>query len=264
MSSSSESSSGSEQEEPEENHQIAGDIVEQVDVDQESEEEVSSEEEQQENNRQAQQHMQEQEQYEVKDQSSEEESSEEDELEEENGIINVNSNGTGIEQDTNLEDPIFTLIQREQEQEEMASIEQLVHQDTEEVENQQEQVAEEEQEENPKKKIKRSAELLYMDPEDQEENSVFLVNRANRSWKRPAITKVDQSGALSRVKDFLPQLHAANDELEQQIISGKDFNIENLASEEEYIEMSLALGVLEEPNNEGEELSSNKPLIELI
>jgi len=145
----------------------------------------------------------------------------------------------------------------------MASIEQLVHQDTEEVEIQQEQIVEEEQE-NPKKKIKRSAELLYMDPEDQEENSVFLVNRANRSWKRPAITKLEQSGVLSRVKDFLPQLHAANDELEQQIISGKDFNIENLASEEEYIEMSLALGVLEEPNNEGEELSSNKPLIELI
>jgi len=119
MSSSSESSSGSELEEPVENHQISGDIVEQLDVDQESEEEVSSEEEQQENNIQGQQHAQEQEQDEdeVKDQSSEEESSEEDELEaEENGIINVNSNGTGIEQDTNLEDPIFTLIQREQEQ----------------------------------------------------------------------------------------------------------------------------------------------------
>lgn len=55
--------------------------------------------------------------------------------------------------------------------------------------------------------------------------------------------KLPPPSALSRVRSFLPQLQKANEDLEARISSGKqeDWNIENVANEEPFIEMNLAL-----------------------
>lgn len=42
---------------------------------------------------------------------------------------------------------------------------------------------------------------------------------------------------LSRVQDFLPQLQQANEELQEKIAEGQDFNIEGISDDQPYIEM---------------------------
>lgn len=54
------------------------------------------------------------------------------------------------------------------------------------------------------KQVKRSSELLYLDPEEQGTtlsfffniSDPFLINQANRPWKKPNITKPEASGGL--------------------------------------------------------------------
>eukprot|EP01114_Cavostelium_apophysatum_P020918 TRINITY_DN7152_c0_g1_i1.p1 TRINITY_DN7152_c0_g1~~TRINITY_DN7152_c0_g1_i1.p1 ORF type:complete len:283 (+),score=70.91 TRINITY_DN7152_c0_g1_i1:70-849(+) len=117
----------------------------------------------------------------------------------------------------------------------------------------------------PESGKKRSRELLYLDPDEQDP---FLVGKSNREWKRPNIEKVGPSDVLERVRSFLPQMEAANEEMQEQIDLGADFNIEATDEDQRYIEMDLTLGILEAQDNleqstpEGDESIEKKTLIE--
>jgi hypothetical protein len=100
---------------------------------------------------------------------------------------------------------------------------------------------------------------------DNEDGVIKL--RANRGKKpRMKISKAELGPDLRPfLKDFLPQLKAANDELEAAKLAGtlKDKTIEEDGEdqddgERQYIEMDLGLGVLEErePNADGDSASS--------
>ncbi|KAI5811104.1 hypothetical protein DFH27DRAFT_605210 [Peziza echinospora] len=71
-------------------------------------------------------------------------------------------------------------------------------------------------------------------------------------WKRNGNSPIVGAGVpdiLSRISQFLPQLQAANQALQEDISSGKidEKRIENVGKDEEtYIEMNLGLGVFEE------------------
>lgn len=109
---------------------------------------------------------------------------------------------------------------------------------------------------------KVSKELLYLDPA--EEDSIFLINKANRSWKKPPIGKVPASKVLSQVQQFLPKIQAANAQLAKKIAQGEEqqVNLEHIEDENSpFIEMNLSLGVLEEQSAKEE---PKKPLIEMI
>jgi len=116
---------------------------------------------------------------------------------------------------------------------------------------------------------KRSNELLYLDPEEQDP---FLIGKSNRPWKKPSIGKVEPSDILERVKQFLPQFEAANEDLQSQVDAGVSFDIEQLQNDDQpYIEMNLALGVLDEdsevkspPDGKASQPSENKKLIEML
>lgn len=49
------------------------------------------------------------------------------------------------------------------------------------------------------------------------------------------------SDALSRVKNFLPHLKKADEELKEQIVQGKNVNIEDIAEDSNHVEMNVQL-----------------------
>ncbi|CAO2655127.1 Nn.00g101910.m01.CDS01 [Neocucurbitaria sp. VM-36] len=92
-----------------------------------------------------------------------------------------------------------------------------------------------------------------MELEDQEQDGVVNL-RANRGKKPVMKLGQEELGPDIRgfLKDFLPQLKAANEELEAQRRAGTLKTVEAAGDEdrEQYIEMDLGLGVLEakDPN----------------
>ncbi|KYR00500.1 hypothetical protein DLAC_02508 [Tieghemostelium lacteum] len=62
---------------------------------------------------------------------------------------------------------------------------------------------------------------------------------------KPDFSKFPQSSVLGRVKDFLPKIKQANADLQKRIENNEDVNIENVKDGEQYIELKLALGILE-------------------
>ncbi|KAL1969309.1 hypothetical protein VTN77DRAFT_9501 [Rasamsonia byssochlamydoides] len=82
---------------------------------------------------------------------------------------------------------------------------------------------------------------------NEEEPITFVPGRP-----KPRIQRVQNSGLLSRLSSFLPQLQAANEDLEREIARGQDVVMDDVKDEEgQYIEMNLGLGVLEEKNGHG-------------
>ncbi|GAM28644.1 hypothetical protein SAMD00019534_118200 [Acytostelium subglobosum LB1] len=81
--------------------------------------------------------------------------------------------------------------------------------------------------------------------------------QSNEPPKKPNIGKLPPSSTnihvhkvFDRVKDFLPKMKEANEQLEKQIKEQQaDVNIENVKEGQEYIEMNLALGILEKKEN---------------
>ncbi|KAL1977925.1 hypothetical protein VTN31DRAFT_784 [Thermomyces dupontii] len=81
---------------------------------------------------------------------------------------------------------------------------------------------------------------------------------------RPRIERPQHSELLSRVSSFLPQLKAANEDLERRIAEGnaRDHVLDDVPDDDEqggrpYIEMNLGLGVLEEKREGDEDASEN-------
>ncbi|KAK5577965.1 hypothetical protein RB653_002913 [Dictyostelium firmibasis] len=85
------------------------------------------------------------------------------------------------------------------------------------------------------------------------EVSPFLITPQQPPKTKPNFYKIEENSILSRVKDFLPKLKEANIDLKKKIENKEDVNIENIKDGEEYIQMNLALGILEHK----EELSEN-------
>ncbi|EED14863.1 conserved hypothetical protein [Talaromyces stipitatus ATCC 10500] len=98
--------------------------------------------------------------------------------------------------------------------------------------------------------------------EDEEEKNHNDTNKENISYipgrPKPQIMRppslLQNSDLLSRISSFLPQLQAANADIEQRLASGEtldDMILDNVKDDEdgggrEYIEMNLGLGVLKE------------------
>jgi len=194
--------------------------------------------------------------------SSSSSSSESDEDEEDGEVEGTNmqndenltiSNVNVIEGNDEIVDPVFRLIQQE-----YSSSNIVMRNDVESNNSQNEDDQEGPQNEdflrdqNQKGTKKRSNELLYLDPEEQDP---FLVNKSNRSWKKPQIGKVGPSEVLERVKQFLPQFEASNEEIHNQINAGANVDIEALQDEQQYIEMNLALGLLEDEENNNDNIN---------
>ncbi|KAJ4356617.1 uncharacterized protein N0V89_004653 [Didymosphaeria variabile] len=110
-----------------------------------------------------------------------------------------------------------------------------------------------------------------MDEEGVQQDAEEVVNlRANRGkrpdFKLPGDEELDDIRPF--LKDFLPKLKAANEELEAQkkagtLQSSEIIGDEEADGEEQYIEMNLGLGVLEEQGDEAdndahESLDNNK------
>ncbi|KAJ5773513.1 hypothetical protein N7457_008409 [Penicillium paradoxum] len=94
-------------------------------------------------------------------------------------------------------------------------------------------------------------------------DSSSLPHIAGRPKPRIHRLKGD-SGLLSRLNAFLPQMKVANEDLERQIAAGKagDLILDNAdESGEQYIEMDLGLGVLEE-KRDGESSSEDESEVE--
>ena len=51
----------------------------------------------------------------------------------------------------------------------------------------------------------------------------------------------NSSDVLSKVKNFMPQMKKADDDLKQKILDGQDVNIENLKENTKYVEMNVGL-----------------------
>ncbi|KAN0004183.1 hypothetical protein ACTFIZ_010324 [Dictyostelium cf. discoideum] len=83
--------------------------------------------------------------------------------------------------------------------------------------------------------------------------SPFLITPQQAPKTKPNFFKMEESSVLNRVKDFLPKLKEANIDLKKKIENKEDVNIENIKEGDEYIQMNLALGILEHK----EELSEN-------
>ncbi|BFZ59538.1 hypothetical protein YB2330_000549 [Saitoella coloradoensis] len=97
--------------------------------------------------------------------------------------------------------------------------------------------------------------LLQETPDrEEEENVLSRLPQQKPEMKLGALG--GGSDLLSRLDFFLPQLKAANEDLEK-VEDKETLNIENIGEDEEkYIEMNLGLGVLEE-KRPGEELESD-------
>ncbi|EGC39307.1 hypothetical protein DICPUDRAFT_147960 [Dictyostelium purpureum] len=108
--------------------------------------------------------------------------------------------------------------------------------------------------------MKSNKDLLDLEKNDitkNDINSKFLLNSPNSldnnsTRAKPNFTRIESS-VLSRVKDFLPKLKEANNELKKKMDNNEDVNIENIKEGDEYIQMNLALGILEQK----EELNEN-------
>ncbi|KAM9964506.1 hypothetical protein ACTFIW_004275 [Dictyostelium discoideum] len=83
--------------------------------------------------------------------------------------------------------------------------------------------------------------------------SPFLITPQQAPKTKPNFFKMEENSVLNRVKDFLPKLKEANIDLKKKIENKEDVNIENIKEGDEYIQMNLALGILEHK----EELSEN-------
>jgi hypothetical protein len=70
--------------------------------------------------------------------------------------------------------------------------------------------------------------------------SPFVVNASQKT--KPDIRRVEPSALLSRAMAFLPEMERANQELEERIARGEDVNVENVADDEEHVEIDVALG----------------------
>ncbi|RPB23767.1 hypothetical protein L211DRAFT_838197 [Terfezia boudieri ATCC MYA-4762] len=73
-------------------------------------------------------------------------------------------------------------------------------------------------------------------------------------WKRTTDPNSSTSEIFTRINTFLPELRAANAQLESEIVQGRisERRIEDVGEDEEqYIEMNLGLGVLEEKKKQG-------------
>jgi len=88
---------------------------------------------------------------------------------------------------------------------------------------------------------------------------------------KPSFQPLPPSSVLARVKDFLPKIAESNNELLQK--NSQDVNMENVEEDAPYIQMNLALGVLEEQSEISEEniiipnankLADNHPNIVLL
>eukprot|EP01112_Ceratiomyxa_fruticulosa_P003728 TRINITY_DN1402_c0_g2_i1.p1 TRINITY_DN1402_c0_g2~~TRINITY_DN1402_c0_g2_i1.p1 ORF type:complete len:208 (+),score=62.45 TRINITY_DN1402_c0_g2_i1:91-714(+) len=109
---------------------------------------------------------------------------------------------------------------------------------------------------NSSKGTKRD--LLFLDPSSSSSSSPFLIHSQTTSTTtpktKPNITKLPKSDLLSRVQSFLPVIEKANKDLDSEIQSGKDVNIESVDESSPYIQMSLGLGVLEEKRKGDEDI----------
>ncbi|KAN0022860.1 hypothetical protein ACTFIU_005601 [Dictyostelium citrinum] len=83
--------------------------------------------------------------------------------------------------------------------------------------------------------------------------SPFLITPQQPPKTKPNFYKIEESSVLNRVRDFLPKLKEANIDLKKKIDNKEDVNIENIKEGDKYIQMNLALGILEHK----EELSEN-------
>ncbi|KAN0036665.1 hypothetical protein ACTFIV_001972 [Dictyostelium citrinum] len=83
--------------------------------------------------------------------------------------------------------------------------------------------------------------------------SPFLITPQQPPKTKPNFYKMEESSVLNRVRDFLPKLKEANIDLKKKIDNKEDVNIENIKEGDKYIQMNLALGILEHK----EELSEN-------
>merc|ERR1712183_1212443 len=63
----------------------------------------------------------------------------------------------------------------------------------------------------------------------------------------------NSSDVLSKVKNFMPQMKKADDDLKQKILEGQDVNIENLKENSKYVEMNVGLY----ENNKSEDWSED-------
>ncbi|ODQ54335.1 hypothetical protein SAICODRAFT_34028 [Saitoella complicata NRRL Y-17804] len=98
--------------------------------------------------------------------------------------------------------------------------------------------------------------LLQETPDREEEEESVLSRLPQQKPEMKLGALGGGSDLLSRLNSFLPQLKAANEDLEK-VEDKETLNIENIGEDEEkYIEMNLGLGVLEE-KRPGEEFESD-------
>lgn len=132
--------------------------------------------------------------------------------------------------------------------------------------------ATEEEEDNEEEEIFDDIfEFGKVDDDDSSE-SEEVINFAPLD-KKPTI-RFEQSSMASRLSGFLADMERANQQLDEDIRSGKvsDYNLEIEDDAEEYIQMELGLGVLEEHVEGAEEeedddddvITEKKVLIEEI
>ncbi|KAM9981811.1 hypothetical protein ACTFIY_004099 [Dictyostelium cf. discoideum] len=107
--------------------------------------------------------------------------------------------------------------------------------------------------------------------------SPFLITPQQAPKTKPNFFKMEESSVLNRVKDFLPKLKEANIDLKKKIENKEDVNIENIKEGDEYIQMNLALGILEHKeelsednikitsnnNNNNNNTNTPKPILEI-
>eukprot|EP00795_Rhopilema_esculentum_P001973 gene1973-17518_t len=87
-----------------------------------------------------------------------------------------------------------------------------------------------------------SQDLLHVDPT--KGLNVLLLKKDLESRKaKPNIQRPEKPQVLSQVKDFLPLLASANEKLEKDLAFKplSDFDIENVESDEKYVEMNIGL-----------------------
>ncbi|KAI9683859.1 MAG: hypothetical protein M1829_004193 [Trizodia sp. TS-e1964] len=88
---------------------------------------------------------------------------------------------------------------------------------------------------------------------------IIKLGRPGRPTITPPLPSSSGSQLLARIRAFMPQLQAANEELDGDRLAGRlqERELENVQDGEEYIEMDLGLGVLEERRQEEDSSSSS-------
>ncbi|CRG83081.1 hypothetical protein PISL3812_00429 [Talaromyces islandicus] len=87
--------------------------------------------------------------------------------------------------------------------------------------------------------------------DDEEDAITYVPGRPKPKIQRT--NPLEHSGLMSRISSFLPQLQAANVDLEQKLAAGgtKDMIMDDAQDDDEqYIEMNLGLGVLKEKRDD--------------